>query len=335
MKRLVPLAVVVVLATVPFSAASVPGLLPGPVNSPGSLRILALCLVFAALAAGYDLLFGRTGLLSFGHALHVAAGSYTVNIAVTKLGWSLPAGLALAAAVGVALPLLIGAVSVRVTGIAFAMVTLAFAQAGSILAQRDPGGWTGGEEGLSLRASGVPDLFLGVTNTVNLYWLALAFLIATVLVIRWANDTPAGRLWAAIRENERRVAVLGVHPYRAKLLAYVLAGFLGTAGGVVHLLVSGGSNPELTTSALTLSLLVMVVLGGTGSRWGAIVGGALYTFLDLRLGELSTSETLHGLPAVLRVPLTEPLFVLGTLFIIMVYALPHGLAGIKLPRRAA
>ncbi|WP_412543976.1 branched-chain amino acid ABC transporter permease [Longispora sp. K20-0274] len=327
MKRLVPLAVLVALATLPFSALRVPGLLPGPVNSPGSLRILALCLVFAALAAGYDLLFGRTGLLSFGHALYVAAGSYTVNIAVTRLGWTLPAALALAAVVGVALPLLIGAVSLRVTGIAFAMVTLAFAQAGSILTLRDPGGLTGGEEGLSLGAA--PAFLLGVANTVHLYWLALAFLVCTVLVIRWANDTPAGRLWAAIRENERRVAVLGVDPYPAKLLAYVLAGFLGTAGGVVHLLVSGGSNPALTTSALTLSLLVMVVLGGTGSRWGAIVGGALYTFLDLRLGELATSETLRGLPAVLRVPLTEPLFVLGVLFVIMVYALPHGLAGLR------
>jgi branched-chain amino acid transport system permease protein len=331
---LVPLGVVAALAVVPYSTVDIPGVLPGALNSPGSLQLLALCLLFAGFALSYDLLFGRTGLLSFGHALYVAAGSYTVNIAVSRLGWSLGAALALCAAVGLVLPALLGALALRVSGIAFAMVTLAFAEVGSILVLSDPGRLTGGEEGLPLAAEAVPGLFVGVVHTANLYWLALAYTVGVALVVRWSVDSEPGRVWAAIRENERRVVVLGLDPYRFRLLAYVLAAALATAGGVVHLLLLSGSTPQTTTSAFTLGLLVMVVLGGAGSRWGALLGGVLYTYADHRLSGLSTSDTLAGLPDAVRAPLSEPQFVLGLLFIAAVYFLPGGLAG-GLPRRSA
>lgn len=329
MKRtLVAVAGVLLLAILPYSTLDLPGVFPGALNSPGTLQLLALCLLFAGFALSYDLLFGQTGLLSFGHALYVAAGSYTANIAVTRAGWSLPAGIALAAAVGLVLPALLGAVALRVQGIAFAMVTLAFAQVGSILVHADPGRLTGGEEGLSLAPSATPDFLSGVANTVNLYWLALAYLVFVAAAVRWAVDSEPGRVWQAIRENERRVIVLGLHPYRFRLLAYVLASLLATLGGVVHLLLLGGSTPQITTSNFTLGLLVMVVLGGLGSRWGAIVGGILYTYLDIRLAALGTSDVIADLPQVVRAPLSEPLFVLGVLFIAVVYFMPGGLAGL-------
>jgi branched-chain amino acid transport system permease protein len=327
LRILAPPVAVALLAAVPYSTVRLPGILPGNLNSPGSLQLLALCLLFAGFALSYDLLFGRTGLLSFGHALYVAVGSYTVNIAVTRYGLPMAAGLALAAAVGLVLPALLGALALRVSGIAFAMVTLAFAQVGSILVLSDPGRLTGGEEGVSLDSGAVPRIFVGVVHTANLYWLALLYAVAVTLAVRWAVNSEPGRVWEAIRENERRVSVLGLHPYRFRLLAYVLASFLATAGGVVHLLLLGGSAPQITTSAFTLGLLVMVVLGGAGSRWGALLGGVLYTYLDHRLGGLSTSRALVGLPAVIRAPLSEPLFVLGVLFIVVVYFLPGGLAG--------
>ena len=83
----------------------------------------------------------------------------------------------------------------------------------------------------------------------------------------------------------------------------------------------------MTTPAFTLSLLLMVVLGGTGTRWGAVLGGILYTFLDSRLVAWTATPTVQDLPNVLRVPLSEPLFVLGTLFILIVYFLPGGIVG--------
>ena len=108
--RLAPLVVLVVLAVLPFSTLQIPGLFDGVLNSPGTLQLLALCLVFGGVALSYDLLFGFTGLLSFGHALYFAAGTYVANLALTELGWGLGAALALTTAVGIVLPLLVGLV---------------------------------------------------------------------------------------------------------------------------------------------------------------------------------------------------------------------------------
>ena len=100
--------------------------------------MLALCLIFGGVAMTYDLLFGHTGLLSFGHALYFAVGVYLVAIATTKWDWGFWQAVLFTAAVGLVLPLVLGSVSLRVGGIAFAMVTLAFAQAGSILVESNP-----------------------------------------------------------------------------------------------------------------------------------------------------------------------------------------------------
>lgn len=305
----------------------IPGLFSGAFNTPRTLQLLALCMIFGALALTYDLLFGYTGLLSFGHALYFAVGVYVTEISMEQLGLGLLPAIGLTAAVGLLLPLVLGAICLRVSGIAFAMVTLAFAQAGSILVLNDPAGLTGGEEGLSLTVEEVPDFFVGVFNTANLYWLALAYLIVTYLVGRRAVDSPQGRVWQAIRENEQRVEIMGFRPYPYKLMVFVLASFLATMGGVVYLLVVGGANPQVTTATFTLVLLVMVVLGGAGTLWGAVLGGVIYQYLDFRLVAFSNSATIAELPAVLRVPLSEPLFILGGLFVVLVIFFPGGLAG--------
>ena len=326
-----PVAVLVLLALVPKVRLDIPLVLNGPLDSPGTLQLLALCLLFAGIALSYDVLFGFTGLLSFGHALYVAAGVYVTAIALTRWEWGLWPTLAFVLVVAIALPLVLGAVSLRVSGIAFAMVTLAFAQAGTVLVQKNPYGWTGGEEGTGLNYDEIPDAFVGVLNTKNLYWLALAYVVLVFVVVRLAVGSSAGHVWRAVRENEPRVEVLGLNPYPFKLIAFVLAGFLAVLGGIVWLLLIGGATPEVTTANFTLALLVMVVLGGTGTRYGAMVGGFLYTLLDQRLGSLAGSSEVQGLPDVLRVPLSEPLFLLGVLFIALVFFVPGGLT--SLPAR--
>jgi len=323
-----PLLVFGALAFVPKIGLDIPKLFEGPISEPGTLQLLALCLVFGGIAMTYDLLFGYTGLLSFGHALYVAVGAYVANIALTVWHWSFVEAIAFTAAIGLVLPLVLGYVSLRVGGIAFAMVTLAFAQAGSILVHKNPRGWTHGEEGLATDYHKVPDAFIGIFNTKNLYWLALAYAGIVFFVIRWSVESSPGRVWQAIRENELRVEVLGLRPRAYKLMAFVLSSLLATAGGVVYLLLLGGSNPSVTTATFTLSLLLMVVIGGAGSRWGALLGGVLYTYLDNRLGAIGDSSTVQNLPGVLRTPLSQPLFLLGTIFILIVLFLPGGLAGI-------
>ncbi|WP_018787663.1 branched-chain amino acid ABC transporter permease [Micromonospora sp. CNB394] len=324
-----PLVALVVAAVLPYSTLNLPGIFEGPLNSPGTLQLLAICLVFGGLAAGYDLLFGRTGMLSFGHALYFAAGVYGTDILVTEAGLPLWQAAVLTVVGGTTLAALLGAVALRTVGIAFAMVTLAFAQVGAILVARDFGGLTGGEEGLPLDVSGLPPALVGVTNTVNLYWLALAYLAIVVLVVHRVSASPTGRVLAGLRDDERRIGVLGLDPYRFKLVAFTLAGGLASAGGVVYVLIVGGASPHITSSELTLSLLVMVVLGGPGTRWGPVLGGVLYMYLDHRLTAFGSSEAVNSLPAFLSRPLSQPLFVLGTVFILAVYFFPGGLASLR------
>lgn len=322
-----PALVLLVLAVLPYSALDIPVLFDGPLNSPGSLQLIALCLVFAGFALGYDLMFGRTGLLSFGHALYIAGGAYGAQLAMTELNLSLVPAALLTLVLGSLAATVLGAISLRTLalgGIGFAMVTLAFAQAGAIWVERNPGGLTGGEEGLPLHTDGVPDALLGVSNTVNVYWVALAYLAVVAAIVWTATASPVGKVWQGVRDNEQRVAVLGRDPFRYKLGAFVLASALALLGGIVHLLVTAGATPHSSTPEFTLTLLVMVVLGGAGTRWGPILGGVLFTYLDQRLPSWGIGS--------------EPMLILGTLFVVAVYVVPGGLTSIRerrlWPRRA-
>ena len=325
---LVPLGVFGVLALVPELHISIPKLFDQPISSPGTLQLLAACVLFGALALTYDVQFGYTGLLSFGHALYIAVGVYLANIAITDWHWGFWPAVLFTMAVAVVLANILGFVSLRVSGIAFAMVTLAFAQAGAVLALKDPHHWTHGEEGLGADYTKLPHAFVGILNTKNLYWLALAFLAVVFFAVRWAVESSPGRVWQAIRDNEQRVEVLGMRPRLYKLQAFVLSSTLAAAGGIVYMLLYSGSTLAVTAPNFTLTLLLMVVIGGAGSRWGAVLGGILYTYLNDRLVAVGSSSTVEGLPHALRTPLSQPLFLLGIIFILIVFFLPGGLVGI-------
>jgi branched-chain amino acid transport system permease protein len=318
---------VVLFILLPLLNLSLPGILPGPTYTPGSLQLLAMCMLMAAAALTYHLLLGVAGLLSFGHALYFGAGVYGLAIILRNLDIPLLPAMGLTLLVVIVLAHVVGSISLRVSGIPFAMVTLAFAQAGSVVVGRNPGGVTGGDEGLTLRTDNLPAFLVGVVNTRNLYWLALAVLVAVFIIVTWVQSSRAGHVAAAVRENELRVRVLGLQPYLVKLLIFVVSAVLVCIIGMVFLLLQSGAVPRAVSADLTITLLVMVVLGGVGSRWGAVIGGVFYTILDQRLTALANSEAIHALPDILRVPLSEPLFILGTLFILVVLFLPGGLTG--------
>lgn len=322
------LVVLIVLAVLPYVSATVPGILPGRVNGPGSLQLLAVCFIIAGIALSYDVIFGRTGLLSFGHALFVAAGSYLLTISLSTWSLPLPVAIVVALLATTLLALVVGGIALRVGGIAFAMVTLAFAQAASIIVLRNPGDLTGGEEGLTLNREAIPTLLVGVQNASYRYWLALGFVVVAWVLVTLLVRSRAGHAMAAVRENEARAAVLGYEVYRVKLLAIVVGAFIGGLGGVTHAIVLGGSSPHLTTTEFTLALLVMVVLGGAGRMWGAVVGGFVYHYADARLIEVSGSSMIDSLPDLVQRLLGEPLFILGTIFMVVVYFAPQGITGL-------
>jgi branched-chain amino acid transport system permease protein len=330
--RIVVAAVLAALVLLPFIDVQVPWVLPGSVdvvNSAGTLEVLGLCFVFGGVALGYDLQFGFTGLLSFGQVLYFAAGAYVFDMALSKWHWALLPSIGLTAGVGLGLALALGSLSLRVSGIAYSMVTLAFAQAMYYLIEDDPHGLTGGDTGLNMATGRLPGLLVGVSNTRNVYWLALVFLIVVYGVVWGCTTSRMGRVWLAIRENERRAEVLGLATFRFKLASVVISALTAVAGGVVYLIVVGTVAPDsVASTTVTIAILVMVVLGGVGRRWGAVAGAVLYVYLQQYLLKVAAEPSFASLPAPLRVPLSQPEFLLGALFIVFILFAPGGIAGL-------
>jgi branched-chain amino acid transport system permease protein len=234
------------------------------------------------------------------------------------------------------LSLVLGAIALRVGGIAFAMVTLAFAQAFYYLVEDNPHNLTGGDTGLALASSRLPGFLSGaVSNTRSLYWLALVYLVLVGVVVRVVLSSATGRVLVAVRENEQRVEVLGLRPFGFKLVAFTLSSLVAAGGGVVYILLIGTAVPSAVASTtLTLSILVMVVLGGPGSAWGPVAGAFVYVYLQQLLLKVAAEPSFASLPAVARVPLSQPQFLLGALFVLFVLFVPGGFAGAVARARA-
>ena len=324
------LVVLALLVLAPLTDRNLGGLLPGPINSAGSLQLLALMFVGAATAVTLDVMFGYTGLLSFGHALYFGFGCYSTVILGNGLGFA--TGTPLAVLLTFAVALVGNAASLRLTGIGFSMATLALAQALYIGVERGFLG-SGGEVGVTFDFGVLPHPFVGIANTRNVYWLALVLLVVVYAVCALAVRSEAGHVWQAIRENDVRTQVLGYHVYAYRLGASTIACTLAGICGAVYAVVTGGANPGIVVLGYSLSLVLMVVLGGRGVLWGAVVGGLLYTYLTQRLGALSDSDAVANLPEVVRVPLTQPNFILGVLFVLIILFLPGGLASVVTGRR--
>jgi branched-chain amino acid transport system permease protein len=337
--RVVLGAALVAFGLLPLAGLQIPWILPGPVdvlNSAGTLAVLGLCFVFAGVAVGFDLLFGFTGLLSFGQVLYFAVGVYVLNVALSVWHWPLLPAIALTLASGFVLAVVLGAISLRAGGIAFAMVTLAFAQAGYYLIQDNPHGLTGGATGLVMATGRLPAMLAGVVSTRNLYWLALAFLVAAYGLTWLTTTSQTGRVFLAIRESERRTAVLGLSPFPFKLASFVISSLIATVGGMVYLILVGTAAPDsVASTTVTVSILVMVVLGGAGTRWGAALGAMIYVYLQQYLLKIAAEPSFTSLPAALRVPLSQPGFLLGAIFILFILFAPGGIAGLVSRARLA
>ena len=332
LRQLLPLLVLLSMLAAPLIDVKIPVVFKGAINSPGTLQLLAVGLAYGIAALSYNLLFGYTGIISFGHALFFGAGVYLPAIALREWQWPLLGAIGFALAGGIVLAVVIGALSLRTSGVYFAMVTLAFAQAGAILVGKNVGGLTGGEEGISLPFRQLPDWMVGVRNTDNLYWMTLITLIVVYLIAWRVTTSPLGHVWQGIRENERRVEMLGLRPYGFKLAAFVISAALATVGGIVYLFLASGATPTVVSAEFTITLLLMVIIGGSGSLWGPIAGALLYYYLNDRLTDWAGSESVSSLPAVLSKPLSDPVFIFGIVFILLVLFFPRGLSGIVATR---
>lgn len=330
--RLVLAAALVFAALVPQLHLTFGGILPGPLDSVGSMNLLALMLIAAATAITLDVVFGYAGLLSMGHGVYFGVGCYSAVMFANMESIGFGAAVLLALATTFVLSVIGNACALNLTGFGYAMATLALVQLLAICVERGYAG-SGGEVGVTYDFGTLPASFTGLVNSRNVYWLALGTLVAVYAVARWVVSTELGAVWQAIRENPLRAQVLGINVYAYRLAAATFGSFLAGVCGIVYSVVMGGANPSIVDLTYSLGMILMVVLGGRGVLWGAMLGGLLYTYLTLRLSSLATAEGMQDLPDVLRIPLTQPKFLLGVVFVLVILFLPGGLASAVTVRR--
>jgi branched-chain amino acid transport system permease protein len=267
--------------------------------------------ILAVYAMSYDILMGYTGLLSFGHAMFFGGGAYVLGILLKHAGWGLGPALLMVVLVALAQSLVIGVLSLRVSGVYLTMVTLAFAQMFFILAEAtDFRQWTGAEDGL--QSIPIPEWLSPTDHRLRFYFVTLAFAVAMYLLARRAVDSPTGKVMVAIRENEPRARVIGYNTFVYKLIALCLSGVMAGLAGAMNALWNLNANPSMLSVNTTINALLMTIIGGVGTLVGPMLGAGVLQLLGYWLNAAFGP----------RWPL-----IFGVVYILIVLFLPYGIVG--------
>jgi branched-chain amino acid transport system permease protein len=308
-----------------------------------ALNVAAKVLVFIVLVASFDLLLGYTGIVSFAHTMFFGIGAYGIAIATTRMGatWSaLGVGLGGALLVSLVLAWLIGLFSLRVRAIFFAMITLAVASAFLTLASQLHE-FTGGEDGLSFKVPAVlspsfefsetPFLGASLDGRLLCYYLLFACAVGLFLAMLRIVNSPFGRVLQAIRENEFRAEAIGYRVVVYRTVSSILSALFACAAGAMLALWLRYNGPDTSLSfEIMMDVLLIVVIGGMGTLYGALVGSVLFLVAQSYLQDLLRlgSEAASALPWLSA--LLSPdrwLLWLGLLFVLSVYYFPTGVVG--------
>lgn len=312
-------------------------------------EVAARICIFIVLVASYDLLIGYTGIVSFAHTMFFGLGAYGAAIALDTMGRGWLA-IVLGGGAGVlaafVLAALIGLLSLRVKAIFFAMVTLAAASVMMVLASQ-LSQFTGGEDGIIYQA---PRLLSPATklltdadgDVVRLFGVRLDGKVAAYYFVYFSSlvlfllmtrivASPLGTVLQAIRENEMRAEAIGYRVVAYRTAIFCIAAVIAALAGVVRAVWLKYTGPEVTLSfAIMIDILLMVVIGGMGTLYGAVIGVVLMSLAQFYLKDVmqAAADATSGIPFVPQ--LLDPdrwLLWLGVLFILLVYFFPAGIAG--------
>jgi branched-chain amino acid transport system permease protein len=337
---LLNVALLVILVAFVFA----PFLFPGT----KALGVASRICIFIILVASYDLMLGFTGIVSFAHTMFFGIGAYGVAIMLAKgwVGWgAVILGAAAGAVVSSVIAAAIGLLSLRLRTIFFSMITLAVASFSQIVAEQ----WrnlTGGEDGLTFSVPSIlkqgsrllPDPVLGVTidGRVVTYYITFAAALVLFLIMLRIVNSPFGLVLRAIRENEFRVEAMGYRVVAYRTWVCVISAVMASLAGALMALVLRYNGPDATLSfSLMIDILLMIVIGGMGTLYGAVIGSIVVVlaeyYLQNALGAMSGAVS--GMP--FASALLHPdrwLLWLGILFVLIVTFLPQGIVG-RLRRR--
>ncbi|HEY3916703.1 MAG TPA: branched-chain amino acid ABC transporter permease [Stellaceae bacterium] len=271
-------------------------------------------LVLALAAMSVNFLLGFTGVLSFGHAAYFGLGAYGAGMAIKYLYPSTPLGMLVGVLAGTLGAAIIGAMIVRLRGVYFAMVTIAFGQVFYFIAFR----WvsvTGGDDGLT-GWKRVP-LDLGFTtfdilhDDIAFYYFVLLCLAISAGVMALLLRSPFGRTLLAIRENERRARFLGIDVDRHIWLSFVISGLFASFAGTLYAYLDNFVDPRAFHWQQSGDFVIMAVLGGMRSFWGPLIGAAIFVVLQDKFSSVTDYW----------------MSILGFFFVLAVVFFPRGVLG--------
>jgi len=267
--------------------------------------------ILALYGLSYDLIFGFTGLLSFGHSMFFALGAYLTGILLKNFGLSLGKTFGLIFVAGIAQALLFGMVLPRVKGITFALVTLGMAAVFHVLIlSSELGEYTGSDVGL--QGVVIPDWISPASHRLTLYYLVLVILMLVYMMYQRFVNSPTGRVCTAIRENEGRAQMLGYNTVYFKLVALIVSSITAALAGMLHTLYQPIVSPNVAGLGYTVTALLIILIGGVGTLSGALVGALVFRVLDFGLrrylGEGAS-------------------FINGAIYVAIVLFLPYGIVG--------
>jgi branched-chain amino acid transport system permease protein len=291
-------------------------LFPFAINNRFYVALIADMLTFGLMAMSVDILIGYTGLVPFGHAAYFGLGAYALGLFSVYISSS---SIWLLLLVGILVPSIIaipfGWLQVRLGGIAFALLSMAF----SMMFYTFFWKWrnvTGGDDGLPLLE--LPDIGIGnfvlgsVDNFTVMYFFVLCIVLILFLIVWRVIHSPFGFVLLAIRENEERASFVGINVRRFKLLAFILAGAVAGTAGCLHALHRIHLVPDLLHWSTSGEALIMALLGGVGTLWGPFLGSAVFIFAK----DYVSTVTEHWM------------IFIGLLVILIVYFMPRGLVGL-------
>ncbi|EPY14331.1 branched-chain amino acid ABC transporter permease [Paenibacillus alvei] len=287
--------------------------LPWINDSRSFLIIMTQICIFAVFAMSYDILLGYTGIVSFGHCMFFGIGAYATGVMLDRMGASIGV-LLLSIAAGVILSALlsylVGMLSLRLKNHFYAMLTLAFSGLLLVLAEK----WrslTRGNDGFTFP---IPS---ELKDRTVLYMVSLAVMVVIYMLLRRFTQSPVGRVLVAIRENEQRTASLGYEIIHYKVFASVAAGVVASISGSMYVLTLRFVNTTVFAMDMTLNALLMTIIGGVGTLFGAIIGSAIIEWAHHGLTELAKFH-----------PIFERWIIFfGLLYIVVVLIFPAGITG--------
>jgi len=298
-------AVWLVLLTMPYWMGAVGG------YTELACRILVLGLAAMAL----NFLLGFTGVLSFGHAAYFGLGAYGAAMTLRYLVPSTPLSIVVGVVVGTIAAAIIGAMIVKLRGVYFAMVTIAFGQVFYFITFR----WnsvTGGDDGLTGWKRQALKLGFATVDILHndkaFYYLILVLFAAAVGLMALLLRSPFGRTLIAIRENERRARFLGIPVEQHIWLSFVISCFFASLAGTLYALLNNFTDPRALYWGQSGNFVIMAVLGGMRSFWGPLVGAAIFVVLQ----DYVSTQTENWMSFV------------GLFFVLVVMFFPRGVLGI-------